>query len=218
MIDRKLNKIREGKDMLHKLISISAQMDYTDDQIIKDKLAALWAEFKLLSSQIEQITWALNSNKEHLRYVARIYVVPEVYQRSEDEQVLLKNLLKKVVQDCHEVIQISQSIRKGFEMQLRTIYADINPKKGTMTIVPNGSQQKKQHIEIGTTIAKNYEKKEISFVENIRKDLKQENYNDDNEKGEEAIQKLSYEPINSSSSSSSAPITTTNINSDHMKT
>ena len=149
MIDRKLNKIREGKDMLHKLISISAQMDYTDDQIIKDKLAALWAEFKQISSQIEQITWALNSNKEHLRYVARIHVIPEVYQRSEDEQVHLKKLLIKVVQDCHQVIEISRSIRHGFEIQLRSIYGDIKPNTmlSASAILPQYSEQQ---IEVAT--------------------------------------------------------------------
>lgn len=68
----------------------------------------------------------LNSNKEHLRYVARIHVLPEVYKRSEEEHIPMKELFCKIVGDCDEVIDICRSIRLAFEMQLRAIYGNVS--------------------------------------------------------------------------------------------
>lgn len=112
--------------MLHKLNKLGANMSNTDDQSTKDQLAKLWTEFKQIASQLEQIIWALNSNKEHLRYIALIHVLPVVYKRSEEEQVQLRQLVEKIVSDCHEVIDICETIRNNFEVQLRAIYADVN--------------------------------------------------------------------------------------------
>ena len=125
MIDRKLAKIKEGKEMLERLNALANEVTHQDDQLAKDKLATFWDQFKQLSMSIEQITWALNSNKEHLRYVARIHVVPEVYKRSEEEHIHLKDLFSKIVEDCDEVIGICRSIRMAFEMQLRAIYGNV---------------------------------------------------------------------------------------------
>jgi len=126
MIDRKLSKIREGKGMLEFLNSLGKEMAEHDDQSVKDKLGTIWENFKQLSTSIEQITWALNSNKEHLRYVARIHVIPEVYKRSDEEQIRLKELFGRIVEDCEQVIDICRSIRTGFETQLRAIYAEVS--------------------------------------------------------------------------------------------
>ena len=106
MIDRKLAKIKEGKEMLERLNTLANEMAHQDDQMAKDKLASFWDQFKQLSMSIEQITWALNSNKEHLRYVARIHVVPEVYKRSEEEHIRLKDLFSKIVEHCEKAINI----------------------------------------------------------------------------------------------------------------
>ena len=140
MIDRKLGKIKEGKEMLEQLNALGCETAELDDQTVKDKLAACWDQFKNLSMSIEQITWALNSNKEHLRYVARIHVVPDVYKRSEEEHIRLKDLFNKIVGDCEEVIGICRSIRHAFEMQLRAIYGNVQLAKLKVDVAPNVAQ------------------------------------------------------------------------------
>ena len=125
LIDRKLGKIKEGKEMLDQLAALAGEMGQLGDEAVKDKLASFWDQFKILATSIEQITWALNSNKEHLRYVARIHVVPEVYKRSEEEHIRMKDLFSKIVEDCDEVIDICRSIRLAFEIQLRAIYGQV---------------------------------------------------------------------------------------------
>lgn len=126
MIDRKLAKIREGKEMLELLNDLGNESTSICDQVTKDKLAKIWEQFKQLAMQIEQITWALNSNKEHLRYVARIHVIPEVYKRSDDEVIPLRELFTKIVNDCEEVLEICRSLRIAYEMQIRALYSSVN--------------------------------------------------------------------------------------------
>ena len=41
------------------------------------------ASLKHISSSLGQLVWALNSNKEHVKYVAKVFALPETYHRRE---------------------------------------------------------------------------------------------------------------------------------------
>lgn len=115
--------------MLERLYVLGQSITSRGDLAVKDELSSpdFWPHFKFLAGAIEQITWALNSNKEHLRYIARVHVLPTVYKRSDEEHIRLKELVVKVVEDCQEVIDICRTIRHAFEIQLRTIYGTVCP-------------------------------------------------------------------------------------------
>lgn len=60
LIDRKLSKIKEGKEMVEQLNALGREMGHLGDEEVKEKLATFWDDFKTLAMGIEQITWALN--------------------------------------------------------------------------------------------------------------------------------------------------------------
>lgn len=115
--------------MLERLYALGQSMASRGDLAVKDELSSpdFWPHFKFLAGAIEQITWALNSNKEHLRYIARVHVLPTVYKRSDEEHIRLKELVVKVVEDCQEVIDVCRTIRHAYEIQLRAIYGTVCP-------------------------------------------------------------------------------------------
>lgn len=136
LIDRKLAKIKEGKVMLERLLTLGRSLPSRGDMAVKDELMGssggsgdgggqLWSNFKVLANSLEQISWALNSNKEHLRYIARVHVLPAVYKRSEEEHIRLKEMLVKTVEDCAEVIDLCRTLRFAYELQLRAIYGTV---------------------------------------------------------------------------------------------
>lgn len=97
-----------------------------DDSETKDILATQqWDKVKRVSTQSEQLMWALNSNKEHLRYVARIFVVPDKYRHSSEEVVDIKEQFLSVVKQCDELVNLLCQARDMISDQLRHIYADV---------------------------------------------------------------------------------------------
>lgn len=140
-----MNQIKDAKDFLVQLRQISKGMQEEDDDVSKDKLMQLWPVLKEVAMNTEQIVWALNSNKEHLRYLARIYVIPVVYKRTDEEKVQLKQMYNRSIEDCEEVIEICKLIRSGICSQLKSIYSlvhliDPNPK----SLLERPQQQQQQ--------------------------------------------------------------------------
>lgn len=121
-----MNLIKEARDFLLELRKVTRNMSDEDDEKSKDQLEKLWIKVKEVAMSTEQIIWALNSNKEHLRYLARIYVIPKVYKRTDEETIPLKDLYIKSVEECEQVIEICRLIRTSINSQLKTIYSFVN--------------------------------------------------------------------------------------------
>lgn len=73
-------------------------------------------EIKKLAIGLEQIIWALNSNKEHIKYIVKVFTVPEKYQRSEfssdpNSVVPLRQSIIHTIDQCEEVIVVCRLLR-----------------------------------------------------------------------------------------------------------
>ena len=73
-------------------------------------------EVKSLAIGLEQIIWALNSNKEHIKYIVKVFTVPEKYQRSEftsdiSSIVPMRTVISQTIEQCEEVITVCRLLR-----------------------------------------------------------------------------------------------------------
>ena len=73
-------------------------------------------EIKQMAIGLEQIIWALNSNKEHIKYIVKVFTVPDKYQRSEfntdpTSVVPLRQSIIQTIDQCEEVINVCRILR-----------------------------------------------------------------------------------------------------------
>lgn len=68
-------------------------------------------------SNLGQLIWALNSNKEHVKYVAKVFVLPDIYERPgpDNEQIELKRRMVSMIHRCEWAIEQSRLIRANYQ-------------------------------------------------------------------------------------------------------
>ena len=131
-MSRRVGQVEAAKDVLVKLrAEVGKHLHEEEDASSKDKLTAMWSRLQEVALHTEQLIWALNSNKEHLRYIARIYLVPDIYKRTEHEVVPLRQQYQNVIAECEHVIEVCKLIRMGLSAQMRAIYSHVQVANGT---------------------------------------------------------------------------------------
>ena len=82
-------------------------------QLMADSLVTI----KKYISSLGQLIWALNSNKEHVKYVAKVFTLPEIYERPgpDHEEIELKNRIRDMVVKCEWFIEQSRRIRDEYQ-------------------------------------------------------------------------------------------------------
>lgn len=127
LINRKTKIISESKMMAEYLSSMADMVTAHREQIGKNNQLLDKVEYrksylhklvevKTLAIGLEQIIWALNSNKEHIKYIVKVFKVPSVYQRSEftsdlSSIVPMRTVISTVIRQCEEVITICRLLR-----------------------------------------------------------------------------------------------------------
>ena len=78
-------------------------------------LVGSFATLKHISSGLGQLTWALNSNKEHVKYVIKVFALADVYTRPgpEEEAIPLKERIAEMIRVCEETIDRCQTIKNN---------------------------------------------------------------------------------------------------------
>lgn len=127
LINRKTKIICESKTMAEYMSGIASKVIAARNQMGKDvqlldsveycnRYANKLVEVKKLAIGLEQIIWALNSNKEHIKYIVKVFKVPSEYQRSEFSSDLssivpMRTVISTVIGQCEEVITICRLLR-----------------------------------------------------------------------------------------------------------
>lgn len=111
---------------------------FRDEQYRAD-FAATLERVKALAIGLEQIVWALNSNKEHIKYVAKVFALPDLYNRDEKagpsavgqaavsllEQgatVPLKATIVSTIEQCEQVIAVCHALRTQLANSLTQVF------------------------------------------------------------------------------------------------
>ncbi|KAH7636306.1 hypothetical protein HUG17_10276 [Dermatophagoides farinae] len=81
LIHRKMSLIKEAKNTLTELRALHGTSSSSSSTEEKTGLMSkeMFDRVKQVSTTTERIVWALNSNKEHLCYIARKFKIPELY-------------------------------------------------------------------------------------------------------------------------------------------
>lgn len=124
---------RKTRTIINAKAAIDALKEYSANTQSEQQVAQIQMEFvekireiRTISINLEQIVWALNSNKEHIRYIAKVFQIPEHYKRSEFQQdpnsiFQLKQSVINTVHQCHEVINVCRILRR----QMQTVVIDV---------------------------------------------------------------------------------------------
>lgn len=132
LISRKAKIILESKEMAEYMELMAGQVlaarkqlatsgGNSEQQLLDSgaycrRYLAKLAEVKTLAIGLEQIVWALNSNKEHIKYIVKVFTVPGQYQRSEfstdlSSIVPLRAVISKVIGECEQAIGVCRLLR-----------------------------------------------------------------------------------------------------------
>ena len=120
LIVRKTKIISESKEMIQFLNEIATKTVSHQKLFDSPKYCHHFVlkldEVKQLAIGLQQIVWALNSNKEHIKYIVKVFTVPEHYQRSEfsldsNSIVPLRQLIIQTIDQCEEVITVCRLLR-----------------------------------------------------------------------------------------------------------
>jgi len=121
LIARKAKIISESKTMMKSLQGM-AEHTKNGSELFFDSAEYCYRyvlklnEVKSLAIGLEQIIWALNSNKEHIKYIVKVFTMPEIYQRSEfssdpSSVVPLRQSITQTIDQCEEVITVCRLLR-----------------------------------------------------------------------------------------------------------
>lgn len=89
LINRKTKIISESKEMAQYLAGLADQVKsahvgnaplFESSSEYCNRCVFKLGEVKSLAIGLEQIIWALNSNKEHIKYIVKVFTVPDKYQ------------------------------------------------------------------------------------------------------------------------------------------
>ncbi|XP_027201456.2 uncharacterized protein LOC113795471 [Dermatophagoides pteronyssinus] len=138
-IYRKMPAIKAAKNTVTQL-----RQDHVSQGIISKEMLK---QIKQISVTTEQIIWALNSNKEHLSYIARVYTIPEQYchnaiddddDKAHDNDndiggnennlnspnsINMRKQLITVIEQCQLVIDICRLIRLAITSLIKNMLA-----------------------------------------------------------------------------------------------
>ncbi|KAF7494406.1 hypothetical protein SSS_04156 [Sarcoptes scabiei] len=125
LISRKTKIIIEAKNLIDDLLQIGSDRNQFNRKEFLNRLESV----RKIAINLEQIVWALNSNKEHVRYLAKVFYIPERYRRSDnntsamasahdgsgDSIILLRISIVRTVQRCQEIIEFCRLLRKQIQ-------------------------------------------------------------------------------------------------------
>ncbi|KAH7642623.1 hypothetical protein HUG17_5670 [Dermatophagoides farinae] len=127
IIGRRQNLIRNGHHFCHLLLAI---IHSKNDRHWKQQiLIELFPFFKEICTNLGQLIWALNSNKEHIRYVCKVFALPEYYFRCTSstslyggEFIPIKAIIIQMNRNCLMTIHECETIRMNIHHMVKEIY------------------------------------------------------------------------------------------------
>lgn len=125
MINRKKETIIHANTLVNELKNENLL------SISKVDLLQKMMKLKEFATNLEQIVWALNSNKEHIKYVIKVFYVPEQFQRIESSSnpnsiICLRNSIIETINHCSETIFICRFIRERMKQVIIKSFLDLN--------------------------------------------------------------------------------------------
>lgn len=101
-----------------------------------------------LHNKLEQLNWALNSNRGHLNYVVQVYNVPEMYsrQRSKASPIPLRQMIAQVIKAADVTSSIVLFVRHQLAMQFMNICLVMLPNYNDDDVVERLSAQERSSI------------------------------------------------------------------------
>lgn len=133
MINRKRKVIVEASNLLKELNEVllfkqsnpNFRINFQAESYSKSFLIKL-SQIKAIACHLEIISWALNSNKEHIKYVSKVFAVPETYQRSEfgeaSSLIEMRKMIAKTIKHCEHVIYICRGLRHFLSEALINVF------------------------------------------------------------------------------------------------
>ena len=125
LIDRRRNLIQNGHDICQLLSTIIGlnEQKFHKQQIIVE----LFDFIKEICTNLGQLIWALNSNREHIRYVCKVFNVPDLFFHQsiingECGWISIKLQIIEMNYHCSKMIVECQRICQNIHHMVREIY------------------------------------------------------------------------------------------------
>lgn len=87
-------------------------------------MVSSFGSLKHISTSLGQLMWALNSNKEHIKYVIKVLALPTVYLRlgPEPEYIPLKERIIRMIATAEEMIGAATKLKADLHQVIVKVF------------------------------------------------------------------------------------------------